>query len=178
MDIDPAAPSVISVSLSFSGKVPETPVPISEKLAEKPGNAPPPKQQNQQRPVVTSSSSSGGAFSRAAAILEMSKASKSNKSGAAAQSPAVVAASVQATATADSAEQSARNARNHIRFRRFCHFCNRDLQSLMRNCCYTLYSTECRALSNLSCLESCMNLTSTPAAHGTARRGNHAAFLY
>ena len=174
MDIDPAAPSVISASLSFSGKVPETPVPISEKLAEKPGNAPPPKQQNQQRPVVTSSS--GGAFSRAAAILEMSKASKSNKSGAAAQSPAVVAASVQATATADSAEQSARNARNHIRFRRFCHFCNRDLQSLMRNCCYIQQSAD---PPNLSCLESCVNLTSTstPAARKSQTRESRSLSL-
>ena len=102
MDIDPAAPSVISeekANKSFSGKVPEKPAPIQEK----PGaSLPPPKQ----RPVSTpSNSSSGGAFSRAAAILEMSKASKGSK----AQSPAVVAAAVQATVSADSAEQSARN---------------------------------------------------------------------
>ena len=125
MDIDAAAPSVISeekANKSFKGKVPEKPAPILEKLLEKPGASslpPPPKQQQQPRP---SGSGGGASLSRAATILEMSKAAKSGKS---AQSPAVVAAGVQATASADSAEQSttsARKALTRLRFHRLCLF--------------------------------------------------------
>ena len=127
MDIEPAAPCVISeekANKSFKGKVPEKPAPILEKLLgvslEKPGASalpPPPKQQ----PPRPSGSGGGASLSRAATILEMSKAAKSSK----AQSPAVVAAGVQATASADSAEQSTTSARKvciRLRFHRLCLF--------------------------------------------------------
>ena len=150
MDIDPAAPSVISeekANKSFKGKVPEKPAPILEKLLEKPGAsalAPPPKQQ-QPRP---SGSGGGASLSRAATILEMSKAAKSSKS---AQSPAVVAAGVQATASADSAaEQStatARKACTRLRFHRLCLFHTFILPSVPDQICAVSFAKKSCAKS-------------------------------
>ena len=162
MDIDPAAPSVISeekANKSFKGKVPEKPAPILEKLLEKPGGsalAPPPKQQQQPRP---SGSGGGASLSRAATILEMSKAAKSSKS---AQSPAVVAAGVQATASADSAaEQStatARKARTRLRFHRLCLFHTFILPSVPDQICAVSFAKK-----------SCANAAWFPAMQPLAR---------
>ena len=161
MDIDPAAPSVISeekANKSFKGKVPEKPAPILEKLLEKPGAsalAPPPKQQ-QPRP---SGSGGGASLSRAATILEMSKAAKSSKS---AQSPAVVAAGVQATASADSAaEQStatARKACTRLRFHRLCLFHTFILPSVPDQICAVSFAKK-----------SCANAAWFPAMQPLAR---------
>ena len=161
MDIEPAAPSVVSeekANKSFKGKVPEKPAPILEKLLEKPGAsalAPPPKQQ-QPRP---SGSGGGASLSRAATILEMSKAAKSSKS---AQSPAVVAAGVQATASADSAaEQStatARKACTRLRFHRLCLFHTFILPSVPDQICALSFAKK-----------SCANAAWFPAMQPLAR---------